>query len=222
VANDPYSVLGVDRNATDEEIKKTYRELVRKYHPDRYQDPELAELATKKMSEINAAYDEIQKMREQGTSSQGQTGYGPGSTYGGYYSADNGGNGGYYGESSSGSEYDELTERAYAYLANGRLTETMAILAEVPSGYRSARWYYVYGCLQIRLGNYVNAGSAFDTACSMDPYNREYAEARDALRSRGTTRGWETGSDDCNTGCGGDCCSTLLRLLCCFRCMFCF
>ena len=64
--NDPYKVLGVSRTATDDEIKKAYRELARKYHPDNYQDNPLADLAEEKMKEINEAYDAINKMRSGG------------------------------------------------------------------------------------------------------------------------------------------------------------
>ena len=59
----PYTVLGVDPSATDEEIKKAYRELAKKYHPDNYADSPLADLAQEKMKEINEAYDTIQKER---------------------------------------------------------------------------------------------------------------------------------------------------------------
>ena len=57
--NDPYSVLGLDGNASEEEVKKAYRELAKKYHPDNYQDGPLADYASKKMAEINEAYDQI-------------------------------------------------------------------------------------------------------------------------------------------------------------------
>ena len=67
--NNPYKVLGVDPSATDEEIKTAYRNLARKYHPDKYRDSDLAEMAEEKMKEVNAAYEEIQQMRAQGSRS---------------------------------------------------------------------------------------------------------------------------------------------------------
>ena len=61
---DPYSVLGVPRDADDDAIKKAYRELARKYHPDNYAGTNLAEVAEEKMKEINEAYDAVQKERQ--------------------------------------------------------------------------------------------------------------------------------------------------------------
>ncbi|MFY9382301.1 MAG: DnaJ domain-containing protein, partial [Eubacteriales bacterium] len=61
--NDPYKVLGVRRDATDEEIKKAYYELARKYHPDNYTNNPLTDLVEEKMKEINEAYEQIQKER---------------------------------------------------------------------------------------------------------------------------------------------------------------
>ena len=74
---DPYKVLNVARNASDEEIKKAYRTLARKYHPDNYAGGDLADLASEKMKEINEAYDQIQKERAAGQSGAGY-GYGAG------------------------------------------------------------------------------------------------------------------------------------------------
>ena len=68
---DPYKVLGVNPTDSDETIKDAYRKLARKYHPDKYADGDLKELAEEKMKEINSAYEEIQKMRQSGGSSGG-------------------------------------------------------------------------------------------------------------------------------------------------------
>lgn len=70
---DPYSILGVDKNASDEDIKKAYRELARKYHPDHYADNPLSDLAAEKMKEINEAYDAIMNSRRGGSSAGGYT-----------------------------------------------------------------------------------------------------------------------------------------------------
>ena len=77
MANDPYKVLGIDRTATDEEVKKAYRELARKYHPDNYVNTPLADLAEEKMKEINEAYETIRKWRKEAAAQPA-----PGGAYG--------------------------------------------------------------------------------------------------------------------------------------------
>lgn len=66
MTRDPYDVLGLTPQATDEEVKKVYRELAKKYHPDLYANNPLADLAQERFQEIQQAYDQIQKERAQG------------------------------------------------------------------------------------------------------------------------------------------------------------
>jgi molecular chaperone DnaJ len=64
----PYEVLGVREGSSIEEIKKAYKELVRKYHPDQYQNHPLSDLAEEKLKEINQAYETLSKRYESGSS----------------------------------------------------------------------------------------------------------------------------------------------------------
>ena len=89
---DPYKILGVAPTATDDEVKKAYLALARKYHPDKYTDSDLADLASEKMKEVNAAYEEIQNMRQNGGSQTGNT-YGQ-SQYSSSYNGNGQGSGG--------------------------------------------------------------------------------------------------------------------------------
>lgn len=193
---DPYKVLGVSPNATDDEIKEAYRALVKKYHPDKFADSDLAELANEKMKEINSAYDEIQKMREGGGSSSN-------SNQGGFRPGD-----------SSSSEFYTKVRR---FINAGNIFEAEQMLRSVPEFEKDAEWNYLYACVMVRKGFYADAQRYFDAACSMDPNNFEYKNAREQFRARGayrqqtySTRG---GMDAC------DCCQTLICADCCCECM---
>ncbi len=149
----PYEVLGVSPDASDEEIKKAYRELAKKYHPDNYANSPLADVAEQKMKEVNEAYDEINRMRQKGK--------GTGSTAGN--------TGGY---SSNGSTSQFYSVRIY--IQRNMIREAEQILDTTPEGNRTAEWHYLKGMCAFRKGWSDQANMYFNTACNMDPNNAEY------------------------------------------------
>ena len=170
---DPYKVLGVSPDASEDEIKKAYRDLARKYHPDKYRDSDLAELATEKMKEVNAAYEEIQKIIKNGgrqTSSQ--------SANGGAYN---------YGGASSNPVYNEIR----IMIRSGYINEAELKLDAIAEQDRGAEWYFLMGCVLLKKSQFADAERYFDMACSMDPYNREYRTIRENLRMRMRNYGGE-------------------------------
>ncbi|MBQ7921946.1 MAG: J domain-containing protein [Clostridia bacterium] len=190
---DPYSVLGVSRDATEDEIKKAYRELARKYHPDNYAGTNLAEVAEEKMKEINEAYDFVQKER------QGQT---SGSSYGGSGST-------YSSYSSSGTtSFAEIREM----IRNGRYVEAELKIDATPAGDRGAEWNYLKGCLLVQRGYYYDALKYIEVACYLDPNNAEYREAKNRMNVRSSSYG---SPYRMNRGQGDtDMCGLCTKLLC--------
>ncbi|MBE6592702.1 MAG: molecular chaperone DnaJ [Ruminococcaceae bacterium] len=199
---DPYKVLGVSPDASDDEIKKAYRALARKYHPDKYRDSDLADLASEKMKEVNAAYEEIQNLRKNGGAQNNNSGYSGGYNYAG-------------GNSSSGNPtYNEIRR----LINSGNIPAAESKLFAIHEGDRTAEWNFLYGCVLVKKGQFVDAQRYFDIACSMDPYNNEYKAARENLRRRasGYGGGYNTsGSGGCSTC---DMCSGLLCADCCCEC----
>ena len=202
---DPYVILGVAPTATDEEIKKAYRDLARKYHPDKYTDSDLADLASEKMKEVNAAYDQIQKMRAGGgDNTAGGNTYGY-RTYGG-----NGYEG--FGRYDPNSPYAQIR----SWINGGQIEEAENALNAVPESDRGAEWFFLKGCILLRQGRGMDAQNCFDRACAMDPHNVEYQNARSRLRNR--TQGFGQGYNTAEpTGCfcsPCDCCTTLICMDC--------
>jgi len=162
--NDPYKVLGVSRDATDDEIKKSYRDLARKYHPDNYANNPLADLVEEKMKEINEAYDTIQKERAAGRSSDSYS-TGSGTT----------------------SDYSNVRELINAK----RYSEAELILDAVGQSNRGAEWNFLKGRVLIQRGWYYDAQKYLETACYLDPNNLEYKEALSRIRE--TTANYSQG-----------------------------
>ena len=213
--DDPYKVLGVDRNASDDEIKRAYRRLAKKYHPDLNPGDKVA---VQKMQEVNAAYEQI-KNPEKFTQQQQQGGYGYG---GGYYDPF----GGYrqqqsYGGSQTGDQYQQS---AYQYIRFGRYREALNALSN--STERNARWYYLSALANDGLGNQVTALEHIRKAVSMEPDNMEYLSALEQIehggaayrQQAGNFRGFTMGGDPCTNLCM----CYLMNLFCCGgRGMFC-
>jgi len=197
---DPYKVLGVSRNASDEEIKKVYRELARKYHPDNYVDNPLADLVQEKMKEINEAYDTIQK--ERAAQKNGQS-YGSG-----------------YSSSSSYGANDPRYIKVREFINSGRFSEAESILNSVAQSDRGAEWHFLKGCVCARKGWYNDAIRHFENACYMDPNNPEYRSALGNIKAR--SAGFSTQADSTRSYGGGcstcDLCSSLICADCLCEC----
>lgn len=209
----PYQVLGVDPGASDEEIKQAYRSLARKYHPDKYRNSDLADMAEEKMKEINAAYAEIEQLRANG--GKGNTASG---SYGGQGAYGTGGYGSGGQSAYGGQTYQTAGEDIYIYarrLINvRRVSEAEQMLSTVPEANRGAEWHFLMGCVCAGRGHYVDAQHYFDTACAMAPDNTEYRQAQERLRNR--SEGFGGGGAASGSSCSVcDVCAALACIDCC-------
>ena len=191
---DPYEVLGVSPDAGDDEIKKAYRELARKYHPDNYVTNPLAALAEEKMKEINEAYDAITKGRAGGGA---QSGYGYG-----------------YASSSTGYQQQRQSARGGVYaqarqaVSRGDLDTAERLLQGAS---RNGEWYFLMGSIAYRRGWLDEARQNYQIAVQMDPGNMEYRQAF-SMMQRG---GYGYRPDMVGTQCDGmDCCTALMCMNC--------
>lgn len=184
--NDPYSILGVARNASEEEIKKAYKALSRKYHPDANVNNPNKDRAEEKFKEIQAAYQQIMKERTGGygsgnTGSGGyQGGYGRGydsDPFGGFGYGPFGAFGGFYGNgqnTSTGYEEEPHLRAAGNYIRNGYYKEARNTLDGMGLQERNARWYYYSAIAHSGMGNNVAALEHAKRAGAMEPGNAEY------------------------------------------------
>ena len=202
---DPYEVLGVSPGASEEEIKRAYRELARKYHPDNYHDNPLADLAQEKMKEINEAYDALTK--HGGTSSYGGSG-----SYGGAQ----------YQRQAQNQQYRQYSgpnaqtyQQVRILLNSGSIAQAEQLLQGISS--RDAEWNFLMGSVCYRKGWMDEANRYIQTAVSMDPGNAEYRQALNYMRSGGAA--YRPGGAGMGTMDGCDCCTNLIIADCCCECM---
>lgn len=146
---DPYEILGVPRNATKEQIKKAYIELAKKYHPDKYQNNPLSELAEEKFKEIQEAYDFLMKNK--------------GSYHGSYNSSS---------YNTSGSSSNSVFMEVRNFINMGRFDQANSILDSYPE--RVAEWYFLKAVIFAKQGFLNQAKSFISEALRMDPANPEY------------------------------------------------
>ena len=193
---EPYSVLGLNRDASMEQVNSAYRELLRKYDESNYVDNPLADLAAKKRQEINEAYDKIVKMRaEEKKRAQDNASAGENQQ----------------ANTSSNPRYAEVR----AAIDMGNIMGAWQMLSSMKE--RDAEWHYLCGVVSLRRGLYNDAYNFFKTATNKDPLNMEYREAFARMdRQAGAYRqaGPNMQQMDCCT-----CCNNLLIADCCCECM---
>lgn len=194
MTQDPYQILGIARTATDDEVKKAYRELSRKYHPDSYVDNPLSGLAEEKFKEVQEAYDKIMNERQNGGYSSTSSSY-TNDTY-----RDSG----------------ELAEVA-AFINSKRFQDAVTVLAGISN--RTARWYYYSAIANLGLGNNMIAVEHSRTAASMEPNNPDYINLVNQL-SFGSRRYNSMGSGYGRSGMSTSdmCCNLWIADTCC-ECM---
>ena len=168
--SDPYKVLGVSPDASDDEIKAAYRRLAKKYHPDLNPGDEEA---ARKMNEINAAYDQIKNPQPQ----QEPGGAYGGGAYGAGYGYGYGSGYGYGGAYQSQEDYERVELKAARnYIRSRHFTEAVNALSGVPAAQRDGEWYYLHAIANYNLGNRVAALDSAKRACSLSPGNTQYRQ----------------------------------------------
>lgn len=231
---DPYQVLGVSPTASDDEVKKAYRALCKRYHPDANVGKPDAAQAEKKFMEVQQAYEEIMHRRQGGGQRAGsgyngpqqqrppQGGYDdPFSTFwdAGGYGQQYGGYGQYGGYQQAQQESTIEMRAAKNYIDTGHYAEALNALGSVPPGKRNARWYFLSALAQNGLHNNAQAMEYARQAVSMEPGNMQYQQLLSQLQSGGTwysRQGQQYGRQSMERP--NLCCSIMALELCCMCC----
>lgn len=195
---DPYSVLGISPGASDDEVKRAYRELARKYHPDNYQDNPLADLAEEKMKEVNEAYDAINRQRSGGGSYQsGGAAYQSQSSY--------------RSQNYQSANADPFFVKVRQCIQAGNLEAAERMLTQ-EAPVKNGEWYFLMGAVCYRRGWLDEARQNYQMATQLEPGNMEYRQAY-AMMSQGGVSYRPAGYGTSSSGCD-DCCSTYLCISC--------
>ena len=168
---DPYQVLGISPSASDDDVKKAYRSLAKKYHPDVNNGSKDAEL---RMKEINEAYSAILKMRREGSSYSSAYG----GAYAGGYNPYGAGAQGYH---AGGGQQSPQLQAARNYVQAGYYREALNTLSQITE--RSAEWYYLSALANSGLGNRVAALDHARQAVALQPDSFEYRQLLDYLEN---------------------------------------
>jgi len=179
----PYEVLGIKEGASEEEIKRAYREQVKKYHPDQYQDNPLSQLAEEKLREVNEAYEYLSGKGQSAKTSNGWSGRSS------------------YTDSQSGS--NDNFQQVRMLINNGNIIQAESILEGINN--RNAEWFYLRGLIYMKKGWYNEAMMNIDQAVKMDPSNFEYRSTLNRMntnnnmyRGNAGSRGYGSGPSFCD------------------------
>lgn len=170
---DPYRVLGVTPDASDEEIKRAYRKLIRRYHPDSNINNPDKEKAARMFENVQKAYDSIMNMRKGDRS----------------YSYSNETNN--YGESDT----DNFLRAAANYINAGYYQEALNALNNVSPLTRGGEWYYLASAASAGIGERDIAISYIQHALSYDPNNIRYIQLKNRLVNGSPFGGYYGNSD---------------------------
>lgn len=220
---DPYKVLGVSPQATDEEIKKAYKQLSKKYHPDANLNNPNKEQAEEMFKNVQQAYQTIMKQRTgsgnatYGSSAYGNTAYGGNQNSGyGQSSADPFGDfwnmfgGGY--QSFFYNETDSYLKAAVSYLQNGYYKEARNVLDGILAQNRGGRWYFYSAQAHNGLGNKMEAMEHAKMAVSFEPDNQTYKNLLQTIENGGNWYESRSRQYSSPTYTGGDLCWKLCLL----------
>ena len=215
---DPYKILGVSKDASEDEIKKAYRRLSRKYHPDSNVNNPNKEAAEEKFKEIQAAYEQIMFEKSGGQRGRntysGQGSAGAGNPYGDFEDFWGWGFGGFGDwqqgqrqEQNYSSDKDRYMQAAANYINSGHYREAINVLNQIND--RDARWYYLSGYANYGIGNNGIALEHARRAVQMDPSNLSYRELLNMIESGGAWYQNRRSPYGQTTMSGTDCCTRL-------------